>query len=369
MIDRIANDTTSRVHPMRRRGRGASSNSSGRYETYKAECIDDGWGSLDAATPRLPTKLHKDCSRTVLTYNKSPDLGFDRSINPYRGCEHGCIYCFARPTHAWLGLSPGVDFESQLFFKPDAPVALETELRQPGYKCRTLAMGTNTDPYQPVERSLCVTRKLLKILDRFNHPVLIVTKSNLVCRDIDILSAMAERGLVKVALSVTTLDRKLARVMEPRAAAPERRLIAIDALAKAAIPATINLAPIIPALNDMEIEVILRRAADSGAMGAEYLLLRLPLEVKYLWQEWLAEHYPDRAKRIMRHIREAREGKENDGRFYHRMYGDGPYAELIAKRFKLACRRLNLRLGQDQDKLDCDQFRPPLASGGQLSLL
>ena len=369
MIDRIATDTTSRMHPVGRRGRGAVSNQSSRYEAHKAEWIDDGWGSLDVAPPRLTTTLTKDCSRTVISFNESPDIDFDRSINPYRGCEHGCIYCFARPTHAWLGLSPGLDFESRLFFKPDAPAVLERELRRPGYKCRVMAMGTNTDPYQPVERRLAITRELLKVLDRFNHPVSIVTKSNLVCRDMDILSAMAERGLVKVALSVTTLDRKLARLMEPRAATPGRRLAAVNALVKATIPTVVMVAPIIPALTDMEIEVILGRAAGCGAIGAEYILLRLPLEIKALWREWLAEHYPDRAERIMRHIREARSGKEYDSRFHRRMVGEGPYAELIAQRFNLACQRLHLRRGWEENTLDCGQFRAPLGADGQLSLL
>ncbi len=361
--------TTNRMHPVGRRGRGAVSNQSGRYEAHEREWCDDGWGSLDQAPPRLSTTLTKDSSRKVISFNESPDIGFDRSINPYRGCEHGCVYCFARPTHAWLGLSPGLDFESKLSFKPDAPAVLERELRRRGYKCQVMAMGTNTDPYQQVERRLSVTRELLKVLDRFNHPVSIVTKSNLVCRDIDILGPMAARGLVKVSLSVTTLDRHLARRMEPRAAAPERRLGAIAALAKAAIPTAVMVAPVIPALTDMEMEAILGRAAANGAVGAGYILLRLPLEIKALWREWLAENYPDRAERIMRHIREARGGKDYDSQFYQRMVGAGPYAELIAQRFELACKRLKLRRGREEGLLDCSQFRPPLERDGQLSLL
>ncbi|MFP6772100.1 MAG: PA0069 family radical SAM protein [Alphaproteobacteria bacterium] len=362
-------DTIHRMHPAGRRGRGAVSNQSGRYVGHAREWCDDGWGSLDQAPPSLATTLTKDASRKVISFNESPDLGFDRSINPYRGCEHGCIYCFARPTHAWLGLSPGLDFESKLSFKPDAPAVLERELRRANYKCRVMALGTNTDPYQPVERRLSVTRELLRVLDRFNHPVSIVTKSNLVCRDIDILAPMAERGLVKVSLSVTTLDRKLARIMEPRAATPERRLGAIAALAKANIPTVVMVAPVIPALTDMEMEAILGRAAASGALGAAYILLRLPLEIKALWREWLGEHYPDRAERIMRHIREARSGKDYDSKFHQRMVGAGPYAELIAQRFALACKRLHLRRGREEGKLDCSQFCPPLERDGQLSLL
>ncbi len=369
----MSDNSTYRMHPVGRRGRGAISNQSGRYEVHEREWCDDGWGSLDDAPPALSTSLSKDSSRKVISYNNSPDIGFDRSINPYRGCEHGCIYCFARPTHAWLGLSPGLDFESKLSFKPDAPAVLERELLRKGYKCRSIAFGTNTDPYQPVERRLAVTRELLKVLERFNHPVSIVTKSNLVCRDIDILQTMAARRLVKVALSVTTLDRHLARRMEPRAATPERRLGAIAALAKAGIPTAVMVAPMIPALTDMEMEAILARAAAAGAQGAGYILLRLPLEIKALWRDWLAEHYPDRAERIMRHIREARGGKDYDSQFHQRMVGSGPYADLIARRFELACRRLELspdaRGGWEKKQLDCSQFQPPLDRNDQMSLL
>lgn len=306
--------------------------------------------------PKLATTLTEDHSRTLIRYNKSPDLGFDRSINPYRGCEHGCIYCYARPTHAWLGLSPGLDFESRLSFKSDAPAVLERELRRPGYKCQVIALGTNTDPYQPVERDLTITREMLKILDNFNHPVSIITKSNLVCRDMDILSAMSERGLVTVAFSVATLNRKLARIMEPRAATPEKRLAAINALANAGVPSFILMAPIIPALTDMEMEAILDRAAGCGAIGAEYILLRLPLEIKALWREWLAEHYADRAERIMRHIREARGGREYDSKFHSRMVGEGPYAELISRRFELACKRLHLQPRREQAIVNSELF-------------
>ena len=368
-MDLTDDSTTKRMHPTGRRGRGAASNQSGRYEAQEREWCDDGWGNLDDAPPSLRTSLTKDSSRKVISFNQSPDLGFDRAINPYRGCEHGCIYCFARPTHAWLGLSPGLDFESKLSFKPDAPTVLARELQRSGYKCRTMALGTNTDPYQPVERQLSVTRELLKVLDSFNHPVSIVTKSNLVCRDIDILGPMAARGLVKVSLSVTTLDRQLARRMEPRAATPERRLGALASLVKAGIPTTVMVAPVIPALTDMGMEAILGRAAAVGTQGAGYILLRLPLEIKALWREWLGEHYPDRAERIMRHIREARGGKDYDSQFHQRMVGTGPYATLIAQRFDLACRRLGLNQGREEQLLDNSQFRPPLERDGQLSLL
>ena len=259
--------------------------------------------------PRLATTVTKDASRAVIARNQSPDIPFEQSINPYRGCEHGCVYCFARPTHAWLGLSPGLDFESRLFMKPDAAQVLERELRSPKYVCRTIAMGTNTDPYQPLERRERITRQILEVLSDFNHPVSIVTKSALVTRDIDILSDMAARGLASVFVSVTTLDRTLARRMEPRAATPERRLETLAALAAAGIPTGVMAAPMIPALNDMEMERILARAADAGAAAAGYILLRLPLEIKALFAEWLETHYPDRAARVTRIVRESRGGK------------------------------------------------------------
>ena len=369
MINRITTNTTNHIHHSGRRGRGAVSNDSGRYEDLKLECIDDGWDSLDATPPKLSTTLTEDHSRTLISYNKSPDIGFDRSINPYRGCEHGCIYCYARPTHAWLGLSPGLDFESRLSFKSEAPALLERELRRPGYKCQVIALGSNTDPYQPVERGLNITREILKVLDRFNHPVSIVTKSNLVCRDIDLLSAMAERGLVTVAFSVATLNRKLARILEPRAATPEKRLAAINALAKAQVPSFVMVAPIIPALTDMELEAVLGQAAGCGAIGAEYILLRLPLEIKALWREWLVEHYPDRAGRIMRHIRETRGGKEYDSKFHRRMVGEGPYAELISRRFELTCKRLRLQPIRERAIVNSELFEVPPEDETQLSLL
>lgn len=347
-------------------GRGAGSNRSGRYEAFDREALDDGWGTLDEPPPPLRTTVSRDTSRNVIARNNSPDIGFDRSINPYRGCEHGCIYCFARPTHAFLGLSPGLDFESKLFVKPDAPTILERELQRKSYKCAPIAMGTNTDPYQPIERRLKTTREILKVLSRYQHPVTIVTKSNLIIRDIDILSDMAGRGLAKVALSVTSLDRMLARRMEPRAATPARRLEAIGKLAAAGIPTAVMVAPLVPGLNDPELEAILEHAAGQGAREAGYILLRLPLEVKDLWREWLDRHYPDRASRIMRHIRDARGGMDYDAQFGRRMVGRGPYAELLGRRYHLACRRLGLN--ERKFDLDVTRFRVPNDAATQLAL-
>src|SRR5438105_6847549 len=287
----------------RRRGRGAQSNASGRFEAEARVAFDDGWQSLDELPP-FKTTVALDTARKVITRNDSPDISFDRSINPYRGCEHGCIYCFARPTHAYLGLSPGLDFETKLFAKPDAPKLLERELSAAGYVPRTIAIGTNTDPYQPIEREHQVMRRILEVLDRYGHPVGIVTKSALVLRDIDILSRMARRNLVKVALSVTTLDPKLARVMEPRAATPPRRLETLRRLSEAGIPTTVMVAPVIPAINDMEIERILDAAAAAGVKEAGYVLLRLPLELRDLFREWVTENFPDRARHVFKLIRD-----------------------------------------------------------------
>src|SRR3954471_1157357 len=292
----------------RRRGRGAHSNTSGRFETEARVAFDDGWQSLDELPP-FKTSVALDTARKVITRNDSPDIGFDRSINPYRGCEHGCVYCFARPTHAYMGLSPGLDFESKLFVKPDAPDLLERELSAPGYEPRVIAIGTNTDPYQPIERRYQVMRRILEVLERAGHPVGIVTKSALVARDIDILARMAERKLAKVALSVTTLDPQLARTMEPRAATPSRRLETLRLLSQAGIPTTVMVAPVIPALNDMETERILDAAQAAGVKEAGYVLLRLPLEVRDLFNEWLKANYPDRANHVFKLIRDMRGGK------------------------------------------------------------
>src|SRR3954464_12048627 len=306
----------------RRRGRGTLSNQSGRYEPVARIAFDDGWQSLEELPP-FATTVSVDSTRKIITRNESPDISFDRSINPYRGCEHGCVYCFARPTHAYLGMSPGLDFESKLFVKPDAPALLEKELSAPNYLVRTIAIGTNTDPYQPIERKYQVMRGILEVLERAGHPVGIVTKSALVTRDIDILSRMAKRSLAKVALSVTTLDPKLARTMEPRASTPSKRLEALRQLSDAGIPATVMVAPVIPALNDSEIERILDAAAHAGVKEASYVLLRLPLEVRDLFREWLLANYPDRFRHVFKLIRDMRGGRDYDSQWGTRMKGTG----------------------------------------------
>jgi DNA repair photolyase len=351
--------------PRKRKSRGAISNREGRFERLHSERIDDGWtnpGALSEEPERLDTQVQVDTSRTVIARNQSPDIGFDRSINPYRGCEHGCIYCFARPTHAWLGLSPGLDFETKLFAKPDAAEILRRELAAPGYRPATIAMGTNTDPYQPVERRLQITRQILQVLAEHDHPVSIVTKSHLVGRDIDILAPMAAKGLASVAVSVTTLDSKLARAMEPRAAPPERRLATITELARAEIPVGVMVAPVIPALTDHELEAILIRARQAGASRAGYILLRLPRELKELFREWLAEHVPDRERRVLNRMRELRGGELYRSEFGSRMRGSGRHAELLATRFELACRQNGLNFDTnsvDSRRLDDSQFKVP----------
>ena len=329
------------VERERRRGRGAQSNASGRYEPYVRIPLDDGWQSLEDLPP-FKTTVTIDTSRKIITRNELPDISFDRSINPYRGCEHGCIYCFARPTHAYLGLSPGLEFESKLFVKPDAPELLERELSAAKYTPRTIAIGTNTDPYQPIERKYQVMRRILEVLERAGHPVGIVTKSTLILRDADILARMAERNLAKVALSVTTLDAGLARVMEPRASTPRRRLDALRQLAAAGIPTSVMVAPVIPAINDAEIERILDAAVAVGVKGAGYVMLRLPLEVRDLFKEWLMANFPDRYRHVFKLIREARGGKDYDSAWGKRMTGGGPYAWMIGRRFEVACERLGL---------------------------
>ena len=349
----------------RRRGRGALSNASGRYEPLARVAFDDGWSALEELPP-FKTTVSVDSTRRIITRNHSPDIGFDRSINPYRGCEHGCIYCYARPTHAYLGLSPGLDFESKLLVKPEAASLLEKELASPEYEPRVIAIGTNTDPYQPIERKYQVMRHILEVLDRAGHPVGIVTKSALVLRDLDILARMAARDLVKVALSVTTLDAALARRMEPRAATPMRRLEALRRLAAAGVPTTVMVAPIIPSLNDMEIERILEAASAAGAREAGYVLLRLPLEVRDLFREWLREHYPDRVDHVFKLVREMRGGKDYDSRWFERQRGRGPYAYLIGRRFELACRKLGLN--RRRMHLTTRHFRAPKVETAQLNL-
>ena len=358
-------DLDSVVAHERRRGRGAQSNASGRYEPLARIAFDDGWQNFDELPP-FKTSVNLDSTRRIITRNDSPDISFDRSINPYRGCEHGCIYCFARPTHAYLGLSPGLDFETQLFAKPDAPKLLERELSAPGYVPRTIAIGTNTDPYQPIEREHRIMGGILEVLDRCGHPVAIVTKSALVLRDLDLLTSMAQRNLVKVALSVTTLDGKLARLMEPRAPTPCRRLEALEALSAARIPTTVMVAPVIPALNDAEIERILDAAAAVGVKEAGYVLLRLPLEVRDLFREWLLANFPDRHRHVFKLIREMRGGKDYDSSWGERMSGKGPTAWLIGRRFELACEKLGLN--KARTSLSTEHFKPPRGSAQQLSL-
>lgn len=354
-----------RIDFERRRGRAAGINPSGRFEALTHHVFDDGWNSFEELPP-FQTSVQVERPRTIITRNDSPDISFDRSINPYRGCEHGCVYCFARPSHAYMGMSPGLDFESKLFAKPDAARLLERELAKPSYEPRTIAIGTNTDPYQPIERQWRIMREVLEVLEAHNHPVGIVTKSALVARDIDILARMAEKGLAKVALSITTLDRKLARTMEPRAATPPKRLETIRALTEAGIPASVMVAPIIPALNDSEIEKILESAAHAGAQEAGYVVLRLPLEVAPVFKDWLLRNYPDRYRHVMSLVRSMRDGKDYDAEWGKRMKGAGPYAWQLGRRFELAAKRLGLN--SVKKRLRTDLFRAPSGPGEQLKL-
>ena len=356
------------VPPGARKGRGAIGNPTGRFEPEQRVAVDDGWGGAEEEQPRLDTTFTRDTARSIIARNDSPDIPFDQSINPYRGCEHGCIYCFARPSHAYLGLSPGLDFETRIFVKEDAPALLRQELSKAGYTCTPIALGANTDPYQPVERRLGLTRRILEVLSEFSHPVSIVTKSALVQRDIDLLVPLAQRRLASVAVSVTTLDRNLARSMEPRAATPERRLDTIAALSAAGIPTCVLASPMIPALNDAELERILEAAAARGASHAGYILLRLPLELVGLFQEWLAEHAPGKAKHVMSLIHQVREGKPYRAEWGKRMTGTGVYAEMLGARFDAAVKRLGLNLRRHAWKLDTTQFRPPPKPGDQLAL-
>jgi DNA repair photolyase len=348
-----------------RKGRGAATNPAGRFEAQEREAADDGWGGFDEALPTIATTVAVDVARSIISRNDSPDIPFDQSINPYRGCEHGCVYCYARPSHGFLGLSAGLDFETRLFAKPDAAALLRAELRAPDYQPNVIALGTNTDPYQPIERDHRVTRSVLEVLAECDHPVTIVTKSARIERDIDLLAPMAEKNLIRVFLSVTTLDRELARRLEPRASAPARRLEAIRRLRAAGVPVGVMAAPVIPVLTDAELETILVVARDAGATSAGYVLLRLPYEIKDLFKQWLRVHAPLSAEHVMARVHELRGGKDNDARFGTRMRGQGIYAELIRKRFQLACRRLGLTY-RDRLPLDTTRFRPPRAPGDQL---
>ena len=349
------------------KGRGAQSNASGRYESLARETVYDGWALDDDAPAPLRTTLTAETARVILTTNDSPDISFNQSINPYRGCEHGCTYCYARPAHAYMGLSPGADFESRLFFKPEAGRLLERELSKPRYRVQNIQIGGNTDPYQPAERKLGITREVLEVLERFRHPFSIITKSQAITRDLDILGPMGRAGLARAAVSVTTLDRRLARSMEPRAATPERRLEAIKRLTEAGCPVTVMFAPVIPGLNDHELEAVLERSAEAGAVNAGYVALRLPLEIKDLFREWLEGESPERARRVMSLVRQMRGGRDYDPEWRKRQTGGGPVAELIARRFELACARLGLN--REWKPLDVTQFRVPEKAGDQMALL
>ena len=348
------------------KGRGALSNPAGRFQSQTVSAFDDGWEREEESLPRLVTEVRPDPARSIIARNQSPDINFDQSINPYRGCEHGCIYCYARPSHAWLDLSPGLDFETKLFFKKDAAALLERELSRPGYRPSSIALGANTDPYQPIERRLRVTRSILEVLDRCNHPVGIVTKGALIERDLELLASMAKRGLASAIVSVTTLDAGLKRILEPRTSSPHRRLEAVRTLSDAGIPTGVLVAPIIPCINDAEIESILEASREAGAAVAHHTLIRLPHELKTLFREWLDSHFPERADHVMSIIRQCRGGRENDPRFGHRMRGTGVYAQLIARRFATARRRCGFEPRLPDP--DCTRFVPPVPATRQRSL-
>lgn len=347
------------------RGRGVQSNAAGRFERHRREAVDDGW-DLAEDLPPLRTEVTDEVARSVITRNTSPDISFDRSINPYRGCEHGCVYCFARPSHAYLGLSPGLDFETKLIARPNAAEVLEHELRRPSYRCDVIAIGTNTDAYQPIERDRRVMRGVLEVLQWFRHPVGIATKGVLIERDVDILAEMGQAGLARVGISVTTLQGDLARKMEPRVPSPTRRLRAIEALSKAGVPVRVMISPIVPGLTDHEIEGIVEAARDAGAVAASMIPIRLPREVADLWQAWLAEHYPERVGRVMSKLRDMHGGKAYEAEFGKRMRGEGIWADLLQQRFKRAVRAAGL--AERLEPLRCDLFEVPFAKGDQLAL-
>ncbi len=360
-------DAGPEVHETARKGRAAVSNRSGRFETTQRSAFDDGWLDEGDDPPRLKTEVAIDRSKSIISRVPSPDMPFDRSINPYRGCEHGCIYCFARPTHAFLGYSAGLDFETKLTMKPDAPLLLRRALLPKHYQVKPITIGTNTDPYQPIEKTQKIMRGVLEVLAEFNHPVTIVTKSALVARDADILGPMGAKGLARVAMSLTTLDAGLSRIMEPRAATPQRRLWAMRKLTAAGCPTATMIAPVIPAINDHEIEALVRAAANSGAKTASYIVLRLPLEVRDLFVEWLEENFPDRAQRVMRYVRELHGGKDYDPQWGKRLRGEGVYADLIGRRFKRAAAQH--RIVRENPPLRTDLFQPPVAETPQFSFI
>ena len=361
----MINRSGMRIASNRMRGRASAINPAGRFETSSRHLFDDGWQTLDELPP-FKTDVTAESPRSIIARNESPDLPFDRSIIPYRGCEHGCVYCFARPTHSYMGLSAGLDFETKLFAKPNAAKLLRKELASKDYQVKSMAMGTNTDPYQPIEKQWRVTREILEVLEDCNHPVGIVTKSALITRDIDILSRMAAKGLARVAISVTSLDRKLSRAMEPRAATPALRLDTIRQLSDAGIPTSVMVAPVIPALTDHEMERILDAAKANGAQDAGYILLRLPHEVSGLFKEWLLRHYPDRYTHVLSLMRSMRGGKDYKAEFGTRMRGVGPYAWQLGRRFDLASRKIGLK--SMRMSLRTDLFIPPQLEGAQLSL-
>ncbi len=349
------------------RGRGALSNASGRFETQYAEPFNDGW-EADERPETLRTETILEKPKTIITYNQSPDIGFDRTINPYKGCEHGCIYCFARPNHAYRGLSPGLDFETKIFIKPSAPALLRRELSKKNYKPSPIQFAGDTDIYQPLEKELRITRAILEVLAEFNHPVMLITKSALILRDLDLLAPMAEKGLVSVAISFTSLDRHLSRIMEPRCAAPHRRLETMRILSENGIPVTAMTAPLIPALNEPELESLLEAAAEAGARRAGYVLLRLPLEIAALFTEWLEAHYPDRAKRVMSLLRSMHKGEDYRSEWKVRQRGDGPYAQLISARFRNTVKRLGLNTERTGLRADLFRVPQPQHPGSQMNL-
>jgi DNA repair photolyase len=361
----MGSSETQAVAEARRRGRAAATNAPGRFEPHDRVTVDDGWPNEEALPP-IRTEVSFETPRSAITMNSSPDIPFDRSVNPYRGCEHGCIYCFARPTHAYLGLSPGLDFETRLVAKPGIGDRLAREFRRKSYRPATLAIGTNTDPYQPVEKQAKVMRELLEVLRAFRHPVGITTKGTLIERDMDLLADMAAQGLVHVGVSVTTLDAKLARAMEPRVPAPARRLETIRRLSAAGIPVRAMVAPVVPALTDPELEAILAACAEAGAAAASWIMLRLPREVSPLFRDWLEERFPGRAGRVMARVREMHGGADYSAEWHHRMRGEGHYARLVDHRFRVAVRRLGLATALPP--LRCDLFRIPRAPSAQLEL-
>ncbi len=361
----IEQKENSRMQQPNIRGRGVATNATGRFERLQTVACDDGW-DIEEDLPHLRTELRDESARSLITYNRSPDLSFDRSVNPYRGCEHGCVYCFARPTHAYLGLSPGLDFETRLIARPNAAEILRREMSSKSYRVAPIAIGTNTDPYQPVEKTRLITRSCLSVLKDFQHPVAVVTKGALIERDLDILAPMAERGLACVGVSLTTLDAQLSRRLEPRAPSPQRRLRMIRQLAGAGVPVRVMTSPVVPGLTDHELENLLEAGKEAGAESASWIMLRLPREVSELWREWLLEHEPARANKIMSLLRDMHGGREYDPRWGHRMRGEGEYAQIIAKRFRLATKRL--QLSTRTTPLRCDLFERPPQAEDQLNL-